>query len=79
MSNEEEIKEVQIKEEIKKDRKKNTPEYNKAYYQAHKDHIINDLISKVVECPLCLHKVTKSHLSRHKKSKLCERRTKKNE
>ena len=70
--------EDQAKEEPKKERKKNSPEYNKTYYMAHKDRIIKDLICKIIECPLCLHKVTKSHLLRHKKSKLCERRSLKN-
>ena len=60
----------------KKVRKTNTPEYNKKYYLEHKAHIINDLLCKVVTCDNCLHLVTKSHLTRHKKTKLCERRKK---
>ena len=67
--------EIQNDETIKL-KKTNSKEYNKQYYQNHKEHIINDLICLVVECNICHHKVTKGRLNGHQKTKLCLRRKK---
>ena len=47
-------------------------QYNKTFYEKHKERLIADSCQRV-ECPLCCKMVTKKGLKNHKETKLCKK------
>jgi hypothetical protein len=56
---------------IPKKKKTNTPEYNKAYYEKHKEATLARLTAKV-QCEHCERIVTYQRLPLHKKTPICQ-------
>ena len=51
--------------------KKNSPEYNKMYYDAHKDEIKEKLNKREI-CDICGRSTNHQHMKRHQKTNICK-------
>jgi len=51
--------------------KQTIKEYNSKYYAVNKDRILKRM-SESIECPECCRQITRQHMKRHLRSKLCK-------